>query len=77
MRRVLLSSAYRKNFKIFEEFYMSFVIYNKKRMDPTILPCGTPHAICILSDKVSPIFTICCQVFRYDSNQSFAGPLMP
>ena len=39
MSRVLVSSAYRKNFKIFEEFFMSF-IYNKKRMGPRILPCG-------------------------------------
>ena len=46
-------------------------------MGPKILPYGTPHTICMLSDKVSPIFTIWCLFFRYDSNQSFAGPLMP
>ena len=33
---------------------MSF-IYSKKRMGSRILPCGTAHVICILSDKVSPI----------------------
>ena len=54
MRRVLVSSAYRKNFKIFEEFFMSF-IYNKKTNGPRILPCGTPHTIYILSDEVLPI----------------------
>ena len=74
MRRVLVSSAYRKNFKIFEEFFMSF-IYNKKRMGSRILPCGKPHTICIISDKLSPIFTIWCLFFSYESNQSFAGPL--
>ena len=76
MRKVLVSSANRKNFKVFDEFFMSFT-YSKKRMGPRIVPCGTPHAIYILSDKVSPIFTIWCLFFRYDSNQSFAGPLIP
>ena len=46
-------------------------------MGPRILPCGTPQDMCILSDNVSPIFTIWCLFVKYDLNQLFTGPLIP
>ena len=59
IRKVFLSSANKKNFKIFQEALISFIL-RKKRIGSSMLPCRTANAICILSDKVVPLFTTCC-----------------
>ena len=42
IKRVLVLSANRKNFKILEEFFMS-LIYSGNSSGTNIRPCGTPH----------------------------------
>ena len=58
IRKVFLSSANKKNFKIFQEAFISFIL--RKRIGSSMLPCRTANAICILSDKVVSLFTTCC-----------------
>ena len=60
IRNVFLSSANKKNFKIFQEAFISFIL--RKRIGSSMLPCRTANAICILSDKVVPLFTTCCLI---------------
>ena len=59
-----------------DEFLMS-CMYNRKRIGPKILPCGTPHEIYFFSDRTLLILTTRSLLLRYDSNHCNTVPLSP
>ena len=59
IRKVLVSFASKKDYKIFEEFFISSIL-SKNRIWPSIVPFAAPHVICSLSDKVVPSQSVVC-----------------
>ena len=63
IKRVLVSSANRKKFKILEEFFMS-LIYSRNSIGPNILPCDTPHVMNFCHNSGVSIAVFCGQQYR-------------
>ena len=47
-----------KNLRILDDWVISF-IYNKNKRGPNTLPCGTPHLMYFILDRVSLISVHC------------------